>query len=344
MPQELPQRKKTALPDKSVFSWTNIGISIGGGLASAAVFAVLTKGTLPGLILAHFAPLPLVIVALGFGLRHGATSALLATALLSAWPHPQFGFAYAVMVAIPAVLGCWAVYGAPWRGRDLLTDQLPAWATLAAAAALAFSVTAVLAALAAMNGSLDEALNPLQARAYLLVERAINSQELAPEVKQRLDAKQISSAMAHAFPAMIAGYALLLQTLNLWGGARLTQISGRLGRPWPDIAAEYKVPRAVNAVFFLGLVLTFFEGLAGAVGLVLALTAGLLLAFQGLAVTHATLRGMRANVVVLTIIYLVLGLVGWPIILFTFIGVADAVFSFRERKAQRDKINGQGPA
>jgi hypothetical protein len=344
MPQELPQRKKTALPDKSVFSWTNVGISVGGGLASAAVFAVLTKGTLPALLLAHFAPLPLIIVALGFGLRHGATSALIATGLLSAWPHPQFGFAYAVLVATPAMLACWTVIGAPWRGRDLLSSQLPSWATIAAGAVLALSVSAILAAAAAINGSLDEALNPLQARAYMVLERMISSQELTPEVKERLDVKQISRAIALAFPAMLAGYALLIQTLNLWGGGRLTQISGRLGRPWPDIASEYTLPRAVNAVFFVGLALTFFDGLAGAIGLVLALTSGLLLAFQGLAVTHVTLRGSRLSAVALTLVYLILGLVGWPIVIFTFLGVADGVFSFRARKAQRDKINGQGAA
>ena len=345
MPQELPERKKSALPDKSVFSWTNIGISVGGGLASAAVFAVLTKATFAGLVLAHFAPLPLMIVALGFGLRHGVTAALIATALLSIWPHPQFGFAYAALIAIPALLACWVAYGAPWRGRDLVTSHLPSWATITAAAALAIAVSVVLAALAAIHGSLDEAMNPLQARAYLLIERAISSQDLTPEMKQRLDVKQISSAITHAFPAMVAAYTLLVQSLNLWGAGRLTQISGRLARPWPDIAIEYTVPRAVNAVFLVGLALTFIDGLGGAIGLVLALTSGLLLAFQGLAVTHVALRGSRLSTVALALIYLVLGVVGWPIIFFTLIGVLDAIFSFRTRiVAGRDKINGRGAA
>ena len=80
--------------------------SLGGGVAAAAVFAVVTKGTLAGLLLAHLAPLPLMIVALGFGLRHGATSALIAAGLLSIWPNPVFGLAYAGIVAIPAMLAC----------------------------------------------------------------------------------------------------------------------------------------------------------------------------------------------------------------------------------------------
>ena len=65
------------MPDKSVFSWTNIGISVGGGLAGAAVFAVLSKGTLAGFLLAHLAPLPIMIVALGLGVGHGALFSML---------------------------------------------------------------------------------------------------------------------------------------------------------------------------------------------------------------------------------------------------------------------------
>jgi hypothetical protein len=345
MPQELPDRKKTVLPDKSEFSWSHVGISLSGGLATAAVFAVLTKGMLAGLLLAHLAPLPIMIVAMGFGLRHGATSAIIAVGLLSIWPHPQFGFTYAVLIAAPAVLGCWAAAGAPWKGRDLLHDRLPAWSTLAQGVALVVSVVAVLIAASFYFGSLDEALNPFRARAYIVLDEVIKSQELAPELKERLDAKQLSGAIARAFPALLTGYVLLIQSLNLWGAARLTQISGRLARPWPDIAAEYVLPRAINGVFLVGIGLTFVNGVAGSAGLVIAIAAGLLLAFQGLAVTHVLLRGVRVSVIALALIYLIVGLLGWPIMFFTLIGSADAIFSFRARKAApRDKTIGPGTA
>jgi hypothetical protein len=343
MPQQLPDRKKTALRDKSEFSWSHVGVSLGGGLATAAVFAVLTKGTPSGLILAHLAPLPIMIVALGFGLRHGATSAIIATGLLSIWPHPQFGFTYAVIIAAPAMLACWAATGAPWKGRNLLGRHLPAWATLAAGAALVVSVSAVLIAVALYSGGLDEALNPFRARAYIVLEDMIKSQDMAPELKERLDAKQLSGAIARAFPALLAGYVLLAQSLNLWGAGRLTQISGRLGRPWPDIATEYVLPRAINGVFLVGVGLTFINGLPGAVGLVIAIAAGLLLAFQGLAVAHVYLRGAKVSVLALALIYLIVGMLGWPIMFFTLIGSADAIFSFRVRKAAaRDKTIGPG--
>lgn len=343
MPQELPNWKKTALRDKSEFSWTHVGISLGGGLATAAVFAVLTKKTLAGFLFAGLAPLPIMIVAMGFGLRHGATSAIIAVGLLSIWPHPQFGFEYAVLIAAPAMLASWTAAGAPWRGRDLLSSRLPAWATMAAGAALVASIAAILTAAAFHHGSLDEALNPFRAQAYIALEDMLKSQELPQELKERLDIKQLSGAIVRAAPAMLAGFVLLIQSLNLWGAGRLTQISGRLSRPWPDVAMEYVLPRSINGVFLVGIGLTFVNGLAGSLGLLIAIAVGLLLAFQGLAVAHVLLRGMRVSVLALALIYLIVGLLGWPIMFFTLIGSADAIFSFRARKAAaRDKTIGPG--
>ena len=106
------------MPDKSEFTAENIVISVLGGIAAALIFAVVTRGGAGGLMLAHLAPLPIMIIALGYGVRHGASAALLATAILSVYPHPVVGMVYAVMVAGPAWLACYAASGAP-RGRQI---------------------------------------------------------------------------------------------------------------------------------------------------------------------------------------------------------------------------------
>jgi uncharacterized protein YybS (DUF2232 family) len=88
----------------------------------------------------------------------------------------------------------------------------------------------------------------------------------------------------------------------------------------------------VGGLFLSGIALTFFGGLAGAIGLVLATTLGLLLAFQGLAVAHIFIRGSRSSALVLAIIYFTLGLLGWPILFFAALGLADLVFNYRARR------------
>ena len=78
------------MPDKSVFNPQSVAMSILAGFAGAAVFAVLARGGgFGGLLLGHLAPLPIMIVALGLGVVHGATSALVATTVLTVWPHPM---------------------------------------------------------------------------------------------------------------------------------------------------------------------------------------------------------------------------------------------------------------
>jgi len=327
MPQLLPERKKLPVPDND-FSLPQIFASIGGGLAGAAVFAVVTKGTSAGTLFAFLAPLPIMIVALGFGLRHGATSALIATGLLSIWPNPVFGFIYAFLIAVPALAAAYAAAGAPWRGRDLVASRAPAWAILAAGAALAAAISIAVAAAAIRFGGLDEALNPLRARAFLAIEDLIRTQELG----DKLDPNQLSGLVVYALPATLGALALLSHALNLWGAGLLARASGALPRPWPDIAEEFVLPRAVAALFLLACAAAFMGDLAGALGLVLAEILGLALAMQGLAVAHVLLRGSRAGGVALTIVYIVIGLFAWPIVLFTLVGVADAAFSFRSRK------------
>lgn len=336
MPQYLPERKKPPVPDKSDFSITHIFASLGGGLAAAAVFAVITKGTLAGLLFAHLAPLPIMIVALGFGLRHGATAAIIATGLLSIWPHPVFGLVYGFLVALPAILAAFVVSGAPVRGRDQLTSHLPGWAVLAVGVAIAVATSVAVTSAVIHFGSLDEALNPLRAKAFLVIEEMIRAQDLG----DRLDAKQLSGVAAYAFPATLSAYALLIHALNLWGAGQLARASSLLTRPWPDIANEFVLPRAVTAVFAAAVGVAFLGGLAGETGLIVAETLGLALALQGLAVAHALLRNTKASVVSLTIIYFVIGLLGWPIVFFTALGVADAAFSFRSRKAAAQERRG----
>ena len=125
------------MADKNALSWPNFAVSILGGVAAAVIFAVVARGGFGGLLLAHLAPLPIMIVAFAFGLIHGATAAILASIILIFWPHPVIGMGYALLIAAPAWSAVYAALGAPRGGRDRLTRNLPGWAALAPATFLA---------------------------------------------------------------------------------------------------------------------------------------------------------------------------------------------------------------
>jgi uncharacterized membrane protein YhaH (DUF805 family) len=59
---------------------------------------------------------------------------------------------------------------------------------------------------------------------------------------------------------------------------------------------------------------------------------GLIISFQGLAVAHARLRDRRNGMIMLAIMYFVVGLLGWPLVLFVLIGLTDLIVDFRNRK------------
>lgn len=325
-------REGKPVPDKSVFNIQNIGVSLLGGVTATVIFAVVARGGGGGLFMALVAPLPILIVALGFGVVHGATSAILASVILTFWPSPQAGMLFGVTIGLPAFLAAYAASGAPRGRRDLLTANLPSWAALAPALALVtVAIVWLIAETVSHGGSLDEALSEIRGRIYLLLEEMAKSEEL----KDKIEPKEMSGVVARAMPAIAASYSLMILVINLWVAGRVAQASDLLSRPWPDIAMEFHLPRFVGALFVTGLVLSFFPAPYGAIGLVLLLPLGLLLAFQGLAVVHVYLRGSKSSALVLSIMYFTLGLLVWPLTFFAALGLADIVFDFRKRFAAR---------
>jgi hypothetical protein len=317
------------VPDRSVFTWTNIAISVCGGLAAAAVFAVLSKGTTAGLFLAQLAPLPIMIIALGLGVRNGATAAIIGTVALTIWPNPLFGMAYGLLVALPAWLACYAVAGAPWGRRDLLTKNLSAWAVTAICATLIGGVIFFLGLTAFSHGAIDEPLSYVQGKLYFEIDGAMKEHQLG----EVLTTEELTRFVQFFLPAIFVTYGLLLHTFNLWAAGRLTQISGMLKLPWPDIAADFALPRAIAVIFPLAAGLSLLNGFAGVSALVIAAALGMALGFQGLAVMHFWVRGSKSSVLTLSILYFFLGALGVPMILLTLLGMADAALHFRERKS-----------
>ena len=170
---ELPERKIGRARQERLLMAAHRHVRRSAALPPRPIFAVVTRGGLGGLgPFAHLAPLPLMIVALGFGLVHGATAALLgdgasvdlAASRQSAWATPG-------SIAAPAWLAVDAASGAPAR-RTRSADPQP-FADLGALAPAAFLAMAIILWLVVATisfGSLDEALNPIRARAYILLD------------------------------------------------------------------------------------------------------------------------------------------------------------------------------
>jgi len=316
------------VPDRSVLTPTNVAIAFLGGLAGAAVFAVLSRGTPGALLLSQLSPLPIMIVALGLGPIHGATAAIAGAIAVTAALGAVFGMAYGLLVALPAFAACYVALGAPLNRRDRITRRFSANAVTA----LCLTVGAATVLFAGVNffsrGQLDEPLGYVQGMFFVEIEDQIKEQKL----DGALSREQIKQFVQFVVPAIFAGSIVLLQAMNLWIAGRLTQISGMLQQRWPDIAREFELPRAVGIVFLLASAATFLGGFAAEVAFVAACVSGIALALQGLAVAHFFLRESRVGVATLAVLYLITGALLAPIFLFAILGLFDMGLHFRDRK------------
>jgi hypothetical protein len=137
-------------------------------------------------------------------------------------------------------------------------------------------------------------------------------------------------ALAIIAPAAAAIVAMMTLTLNLWLAGKITATSGRLHRPWPDLKTAELPPMTLVA---LSVALAFcFVG--GIVALFAQITVTALLmayAITGFAVLHTLTLALKSRAFWLSCTYAIVVVFGWPVLAMVALGLADAVFGFRER-------------
>jgi hypothetical protein len=137
-----------------------------------------------------------------------------------------------------------------------------------------------------------------------------------------------------AVPPAAAVFSTITNMFNLWLAARVVKISGRLKRPWPDLAA-WTLPTSTPAFLAAAIAGSFLPDLLGV--LAGAFAASLLMAFAmlGFAVLHAITRGMNTRTFVLAAVYAAAVVLGWPVLAMSILGLAEAAFNIRGRVARR---------
>src|SRR5262247_1888254 len=290
-------------------------VGLGAGAAAALLFASVASGSITAVILFYLAPLPIAIAALGWGHLSGLIAAAVATtvvALLSgiffiAVPVIAFGawwLGYLALLARPASNG----------GGDALewypVGRLVLWAALLG--------TLVVAAAVPNFGTDQESLQAALRKTY---ERILRDQALI-------------DILVVAVPPAAAVFSTITNGFNLWLAARVVKISGRLKRPWPDLAA-WTLPTSTPVFLAAAIAGSFLPDLLGI--LAGAFAASLLMAFAmlGFAVLHAITRGMSSRALVLAAVYAAAVVLGWPVLAMSILGLAEAAFNIRGRVARR---------
>lgn len=324
-----------------------IGIGVLAGLVSALLFGVLIKATALALFLYLFAPLPILIVGLGWSHKAALAAVASGSLALAAMLAPAAGLKFAVYIALPAWwLAYLALLGRPRSDGSLEwypLGRLLAW--VAGTAALAFVAIAVVATpdYQTYRARLDELARqlvqvqmtgkpptPAPAPNAETGETPPPAQE-PPPVPQTPDDLQgeVARTLASLAPGIVGQGLTVLMTFYLWLAARIVQISGRLMRPWPDIPAT-TMPRGVLAVFAAAIGLALVGGYPGVLGTALAGALAAAFALQGLAAFHDRSRGRPARGALLFGLYIVLFFTqGLALVALTLFGIADTAMARR---------------
>ena len=304
---------------------------LSAGVASALLFASTVSGTAASMLLLCLASLPVTIAALGWHHWAGLLAALSGAVLLAVLVHPYVAVNFLALAGIPGWgLGYLALLGRPVAngGTPQMEwyppGRLVLWAALYGAAVIAVGVVM-------LEG--DEAT--LRKDLGALVDLILHPPDIpglppVPPDVAAIDPDLLVTLLARVFLPLLALLAGFVPLVNLWLAGHVVRFSGRLPRPWPDLAA-LSLPRPAAVMYAAAIAAAvLLPGLAGiaASGFVAALT--MAFAVGGLALLHALTRGMRGRAWMLAGAYAVMTIIGpWPM---TAVGLGDTVFDLRRLK------------
>jgi Predicted membrane protein (DUF2232) len=308
-------------------------IGIGAGAAAALLFASVASGAVLSSMLLWLAPLPIMIVALGWSHWAGLIAAVLAAASLA----EVFGLTFSLFFLFGLALPAWWLGYLALLARAAPASPDPEWYPVGQLVVWASILGTLIVIAAILQFGSDQ--DSFQAALRSGLERAFRLQtgtaaDAPLELPGTSDPKPVIEFLVLIIPPALAAFVTLTHVLNLWLAARIVKISGRLKRPWPDIAAM-KFPSYAPLLLGVAIAGSFAPGLAGTMFGVL--TATLLVAYTvlGFAVLHVISRNRASRGVMLGGAYALVIVFGWPMLVMTLLGLADAALDLRGRAAAK---------
>lgn len=307
-------------------------IGLGAGAASALLFASVASGALISILLFYLAPLPLLIAALGWSHWAALIGALAAAIGLTVALGSYFFFAFLCGVGLPAWwLGYLSLLAQPAAGGEpgalewYPTGRLLLWAAILGTLVIVSALPTLGFDLETFRGSLRHGF-----------ERILHAEQSAAAAGHPNSArtKRLIDILVVVVPPAAAALSTAAILIDLWLAGRVVRLSGRLGRPWPELA-ETRLPRRSAMALGIAIAACLLPGIVGMLARVLVATLVIVYAVAGLAVLHAITRGMMSRGLLLGGTYAMLLLFGWPLLVMTIVGLADAGLDLRARFARK---------
>ncbi len=291
------------------------------------MFASISSGAPISLLLLYLAPLPLMVVALGWGPLSATIASAAASFALAAIFGIPYGIGYIIGVALPSWwLGHLALLGRPVAssGNGAAAPDIewyPVGRILVWIAGFASLTTfCMLLTSAPMHRQSSQRLK--QGLLRILEIRGIAADE------------KVLDALVTIMPACAVIGIIVTLTINLWLAGRITAMSGRLRRPWPDLKTA-ALPKTTLVALCVATACTLAGGLLAIFAEIVTSALMLAYGFAGFAVLHTLTLALKSRALWLGSAYAVVVLFVWPVIAIVVLGLADSVFGFRRRYLRR---------
>lgn len=302
------------------------------GAASALLFASVVSGLGISVVLMCLAPLPVMIVAMGWSHRAGWFAALSGATLVCVALNPTLAALFFLFAGFPSwLLGTAALLGRPVAAADGAPPRIEwfptGWLLLGAAV---FGAAGLALPLIYIEGNQAALLQDLRTLADTL--QHATDLPGAPSVPPEMSAIDPDLMVTVVLRTVLPLTAVLMSAalvFDLWIAARVVRISDRLQRPLPDLA-DVTLPPFAAALWVAALVAAFVvPDLPGIAGVLLASTLTTAFAVTGFALLHTLTRGNPNRLWILGGAYLAVGLLGLPLLVMAAMGIADTLFGLR---------------
>jgi hypothetical protein len=290
-------------------------VGLGAGAAAALLFASVISGSIAAVFLFYLAPLPILIAAIGWSHIAGLIAAASATGALSL-------LSGSFIVAVPVI-----AFGAWWLGYLALLARP---AVNGGGGALEWYPVGRLVLWAAVIGTLVV----VAAVPNFGTDQETLQSELRKTYGRILKDQALIDVLVVVVPPVAAVFSTITSLVNLWLAARVVKISGRLTRPWPQLAA-LRLPTSSAGLLAVATAGSLLPDLLGVLSG--ALAASLLMAFAivGLAALHTVTLGMGSRAVLLGSVYATTLVLTWPLLAIAILGLADTLLDIRGRLARK---------
>lgn len=312
-------------------------IGLGAGAASALLFASIVSGSPLAFVLANFAQLPIMLAAIGWTHLAGLSAALIASLGLAAATSGSVAIAFLLGIGLPAWwIGYLALLARPTAGPHPAAmewypvGRIVMWTAIAAALVVLVTLLRHGFDAAQMQAGLR---HELERGLRFLSGTPANSPLQFPSVR---DPERLLDILVLIVPPMKAIALTATSLFNLWLAALIVRVSGRLKRPWPQIAQMTFPPFAATALA-IAVAGTFLPDAIGLASGVFSASLLFTYALLGFAVLHTLTLGFNGRGLMLTGTYFIVGLFGWPMLLMSFVGLLETLVALRARAATKRK-------